>query len=274
MKYLLLFLLFFDKVKAQSGLDSSNQNFYQKYQLSTSRPDYRSFPLIELKVIGVDSTQTPFNDGLGRIGYCGDIEGGIKNLLQNVLLFSTSHIKFLNRPSKKQYVLFYALGAYVSNQTVGESPSKCYLDNSVMARGIILNMMATEYNFDVKDKNDSLEVIELRIKDSFKLSLSSTPYNKHFLGGSAKTDTLTKQYNSIRAHLSYLTMDIGRNWNVLTYDETGMEKYRYDFTIPSGLLNSPDKFSELNRYLEENLGLTLVKTKRLEKIYTIEFKNE
>ncbi len=256
--------------------DSISKDFYKKYQLPSYRPNYSSPSFLEIKVMEVDTSSKPFSDDSGSIfGYCGDIEGGIKNLLQNKLLYSSSHIKFLNQPNEKRCVLFYGRGLYMNGMIVGDTAKNCYPDDShVKGRDIILKIMATEFGFDVQEIIDSLDVIELRVLDSFKLKNFLIPESQRYVGGSGLIYTKTKEYQSIRAHLSFIPIHIGRIWNVVTYDETNTDNNRYDFTIPAELFDSSSQFSQFNAYIEPNLGLTLIKTKRLEKVYTIQFKNQ
>ena len=284
---ILVMLVALNSANAQTSLsdlinkrhqDSLSRRFYQKYQLPSNRPSYNGFSLIELKVVEVDSTHSPFSDDSGSIwGYCGNVEGGIKNLLQNKILHSTSHIKFLNKPYKKRYVLFYGTGLYMNGQGVGDSISNCYLGHGhIRGRDIVLDMMSNEFRFEVKQIEDSLEVMELRIIDSAKLNIFLTPYAQRFMPGSGIKNPNTGEYRSVRSYLWPITKFASKAYNKTVYDETNTDesKSRYDFTIPGGLMDSPNKYDEFNNYLKQNLGLTLIKTKRLEKIYTIEFKKE
>ena len=47
----------------------------------------------------------------------------------------------------------------------------------------------------------------------------------------------------------------------------------FEYKIPIDLFDSKEKLPQLTAYLEEKMGLTIVKEKRLETVYTIKFSN-
>jgi hypothetical protein len=277
----LFFCLFtvLSSVSAQNNTtskDSLRKAFYEKHGLQANRyGKFNHFFGLKVEEIEeVDAYAMPFNDDIvgGMFGYCGDLIGGITNLLQTSgHPHYTFYIRFLNTPPKKRYVLFCGYGSNMSS--IRADSSGCPENSaSVNGRDIILKIMASEFAFEVKRIQDSLDVIEMKVIDSLKLSLFLVPKSQQYVPGIAGIDTKTGKYNLTRAHLSFIAYHIQRYWNMPAYDKTATDKTRYNFTIPGELLNSIDSLPQLNTYLEQNVGLTLVKAKRLEKIHTIEFK--
>jgi hypothetical protein len=231
-----------------------------------------------LKVVEVGANNIPFayNRGGKAIGYCGNVKGGIINLLQKETGV-TPHIRFLNDPVNQRYVLFYGEGQYMSGAEVMDTSSKiaCYGYTTFNTKDMVMTMMANMFNFEIKQIDNYIDALKLRIIDNDKLEKYKRPLQECALfGGTGGLEENTKDCYIKCAPINMLTQGIERSLNIFTYDEanTGQSDY-YDITIPHKYLESLEKIDELNQYLANKYGLVLKKEKALEKVFTIRFHN-
>jgi hypothetical protein len=285
--YFVLFILFImNNLNGQSIQNfhlpkSGDQDFYstnyKDVEKNVSKIHPLNFNAFDLKVVEVAGNNIPFayNRGGKAIGYCGNVKGGIMNLLQRET-GATPHIQFLNNPPNQRYVLFYGQGSYMSSAEVMDTSSKmeCYGHQTFNVRDMVMTMMTDLFDFEIKQISDSLDVLKLKIIDYKKLQ----KYKKKLqecISGEYYFDENTKDYYIKCASMNLLTQGIERSLNIFTYDEanTGESDY-FDIILPHKYLESSGKIDELNVYLETKYGLTLKKEKSLEKVYTIRFNNE
>lgn len=261
---------------------SSDSDFYSLSYPDVEERAAKIKPLtvnaFDLKLVEVDSTNAPFtyNGGGGAVGYCGNVREGIINLLQKQTGVTT-HIRFLNAPLKQRYVLFYGQSFYSHDSEVGDTSSKiaCFGPVSFNLRDMVMKIMSQLFNFEVKQSDALIDVLKLRVVDSYKLQAHKKTLAECINGGSSYYDEQTKDYFVKCAPIDFLLIGIEESLNIVTYDETKHSASDYfNITIPHKYLESLDKIDELNKYLESKYGLTLKKEKALEKIYTIKFNNE
>ena len=65
----------------------------------------------------------------------------------------------------------------------------------------------------------------------------------------------------------WISLLLEEKLNVYNDDFTNTEGIYFDYKMPLDLFDSYEKLPQLIVYLEENLGLSIVKTKKLETIY-------
>jgi hypothetical protein len=289
-KYVFLFTLFF--LNNLSGQEKSSPNthlpksgdgdFYSTTYPSVEKCAAKIHPLnynaFDLKVTEVADTNMSFayNGGGTSMGYCGNVKGGIINLLQKTTGV-TSHIRFLNEPTNERYVLFYGQGMYMNGSAVMDTASQigCYGHITFNGRDMIMTMMANLFNFEIKQIEDSLEVLKLRVVDNSKLHVYQKTLQDCPHGGRTYFDTANKDFHGKCVPTIMLVSGIESSLNIFIYNEVNTGKSNYfTFIIPHELLESYEKIDELNQYLETKMGLTLKKEKALEKVYTIRFNNE
>lgn len=243
----------------------------------TTRRNYnsRSHTYLNLRIEEVTDTAEdyfrPFSDDLGGVfGYCGDIVGGIVNLLQTDI-HTTPHLHFLNKPQEKRYVLFYAQGWDLKGGKTQDS-SKCYSKDLYFdGRDMILKLMEKHFDFKVQESKDSLEYLELNIKDTTKLFGRKTVPEGCLLSGGTSIDSIENSFNGSCASLLWISVYLEQKLNIYNDDATNTLGTYFDYKIPLELLTSYDKIPELNSYLEAYMGLTITKTKKLETVYTVKF---
>ena len=225
-------------------------------------------------------TCEPFSDDYGHFSYCGDIVGGIKNLLETDL-GSIPHLRFENQPMEKRKVYFYGIGLNVrlqkSKDTVNSLFSdRRYVNNThyIDCRAIILKTMEDHFQFEVIETEDSLDLLELQIVDINKLySLRSNESECiKRKGGNGWVDTISGDYISSCLPLEFIAYNTEITLNTYTKDMTGNRDY-YSFRMPKKYIEPNIKLEDLNNYLEENLGVKFFKKKKFSKVYTIKFKN-
>lgn len=209
----ILFMLIYYNSSEQTNADFLNW----QQNLKTAKPfftDYKTF--FEIKVKEVSDTTKPFSFDSGPVfGYCGDIVGGIKNLLQTNIS-STPHVFFENKPLQNHYVLFYGFGSNMDGSKISDT-SKCYSNvNSFNGREIALKILEQQFNFEVKESKDSLEYIELKISDYSKLLLHKTPIEKCNQGGWAMEDTINNYYLGTCSSLVWISTRIEKKLNIYT----------------------------------------------------------
>ena len=222
----------------------------------------------------------------GFFYYCGDIVGGIKNLLATPTL-SIPHIRFLNLPQKKRRVYFYGFGQNMqwskTLETTGNNSSikdKSRLITTdgiqyIDARDIILKIMSQNFNFSVHLVEDSLVELSLRIVDYSKLFKAQISHEESQNGKYRYADTIQKPHFIIMRHnLQGFSYFIEQKINHYTYNDTNsLFTDFFHIELPTQLfINADDEnILKIKNYLEDNYGLTLVSSKKLEKVYEIKF---
>lgn len=219
----------------------------------------------------------------GLINYCGDIVGGIKNLLQTNI-YSTPHIRFLNNPLKNRNVYFYSYGYdmlwgkpidLIENKGNNNKIENFFNTDikKIDVRSIILNIMSKNFNFEVQLIDDTLTVFALKIVDEYKLSKAQITYNEFQNGQFQYADSLKHPpFLIVRHNMQNFAYFIEQKTNSYTYDETRAENNKYfHIEIPKDIFDNIENYSKIKSYLEEYYGLTLIKSKKLEKVYEIKF---
>jgi hypothetical protein len=251
--------------------------------------------LLNLKIMEVSDTATRFNISVGHLfGYCGDIEGGVVNLLQTEF-GSTPHIRFLNKPKQKRYVYFHSNGFHMGGAAVGiptqnslsdffykglsqtardTTPSR-YLN--LHGRDIVMEVLKREFNFDVKVLSNSLDVLELKVIDATKLRHFTIPYNEiNKPNNGCERFSLVYEYMPqpkfcIKTILTIFTINLERIWNVYVEDKTNSRPQGYFLEFPTELFKSYEMLPQLDHYLKEQYGLTLVRKKEYRTVFNIQF---
>jgi hypothetical protein len=221
-------------------------------------------------------TCEPFSDDFGNFTYCGDVIGGIKNLLQTDS-WATPHLHFENQPVEKRKVYFHGIGTNVkaskSMDTTKYYSNSYYID----CRAIILKIMAEHFEFEVQETEDYLDLLELYIVDTSKLYSLRSPTKDCIeeKGGHGYADSIPNIYISKCLPLWFIADQTERSLNTFTTDMTGDLHHYYSFRMPRKYIEPNIILEDLNNYLEENIGVKFVRKKKTikSKIYNIKFKN-
>ena len=203
--------------------------------------------------------------------YCGDIEGGIINLLQKTHIRTYPNIFFLNHPLKKRYVLFYGMGSHMKGKAMYEN-NNCNDSTFLYINGheIVLKILKNQFNFTITERQDSLECFELLEKDSIKLLASQIPLSVK-LKGQTTDDPINKPIHNVQGHLWYIAWLIEKKWNKFVDSNVERGYIPFYIDIPAELFDSSDRHEQLNLYLETQYGLTISKKKKLKTVYYVKF---
>jgi hypothetical protein len=251
--------------------------------------------LLNLKVMEVSDTASRFSVSTGHLfGYCGDIEGAVVNLLQTTF-GSTPHVRFLNKPKQKQYVYFHSNGFHMGDAAIGTPTQNSLRDFfykglsqaapdttesrylNLHGRDIVMEVLKREFNFDVKMVSDSLDVVELKVIDATKLSLFKIPYKEvdKWENGCERFSFVYKYMPKpkfcIKTILTIFTINLENIWNIYVVDKTNTRPQGYFLEFPTELFKSYEMLPQLDHYLREQYGLTLVKKKEYRTVFNIQF---
>ncbi len=276
----------------------NNINGQEKFEKNNTKSNYSSITYPQVKKLASSvhpliSNNTAFNltveevisdtskffahnsRGGSAIGYSGNIKGGITNLLQSGTGI-TSHIRFLNEPQNERYVLFYGAGNYMNGLQYNDTSSAigCYGHITFNSRNMVMKIMSDLFDFEIKEIEDSLDVLKLRVVDSSKLYFYKKTPKDCWQGGNGGIDTLTNDYINRCTNFAFFVYDLECHWKTFIYDETNsIDSDYFTFRIPHELIESIEKLDELNKYLEKTMGLVITKEKKLEKVYIVRFNN-
>ena len=221
----------------------------------------------------------------GFFYYCGDIVGGIKNLLATSKL-SIPHIRFQNFPKERKKIYFYGFGQNMqwsktleaTRNSLGVKDKNRLLTDTIQyidARDIILKILSQNFNFSVNLMEDSLVVLSLQIVDYQKLSKAQISYNQSQNGEYRYADTIKKPHFIVMRHnLRGFSYFLEQKTNYYTSDNTNsLLNNFFHIELPQQLfLNTDDEnILAIKKYLEEHYGLTLSMSKELKKVYEIKF---
>lgn len=252
----------------------SNIRHLKRILLSDESSSFLRFDVTEVREPW--ETCEPLSDDFGGIfNYCGDLVGGIKNLLQTDL-WTTPHIRFENQPIENKKIYFYGFGDFMK-ATKSLDTSKCYsAPHYVDIRAMILKTLQYRYNFDVRLTEDSLTTISFKVNDYKKLYAHQITYEEYQNMPLLQTITATHpDYQVYRNNILFVVNEIGKKWNLYIYDDTNVKFADFfHLEIPKDILETPDKIYELTNYLEENYGLSLSKVKKMKQVYIIKFNNQ
>jgi hypothetical protein len=237
-------------------------------------------------------TCEPYSDDFGMFSYCGDVMGGIKNLLQTDS-WATPHLRFENQPSENRKVYFLGIGTNVRQAKSINQEKNPFLDMltniknsdsvntqapiSIDCRAIILKIMEKHFEFEVKETEEFLDLLELHIVDTNKLYKLTSPI-QHCIeesGGHGYTDSIPGIYIAKCLPLWFIVDDAERQFNTYAADMTGDPKHYYSFRMPRKYIEPNLTLVDLNSYLEENMGIKFFRKEKAikSKVYTIKFKN-
>lgn len=270
------------------------QNDEDSIRLFSERPPEflkkGEYPFLNLKIAEVSDTMKRFNMDYNTIfGYCGSLEGAIENLLQTQIA-STPHLRFLNKPKNKRYVYFYGDGLYMSaakskndannpmaDMLKGKDTATTHFSEPVIINGreIVMQMLKQHFLFEVQESMDSLDILELSIQERSKLERFVIPFeeiDKYNNGCTGISFGLLPKPNfCLKFQLLALSNIIEKRWNIYTEEKTNTFPIGYFLQFPSDLFDSYQNFYELDAFLREKYGLTIVKKKAWKKIYNIKF---